>query len=94
MSDNESTPKAPDATTDTEPQPQLHFAAIRVDPLTNETIVSTEEDWNYGTAALVADTLGGEVYARAVGPWVRVVPADTNEEGEAGPETGEEAGRG
>ena len=38
-------------------------------------IVSTEEDWNYGTAVLVAETLGGEVYARAVGPWVRVSPA-------------------
>ncbi|PPG02782.1 hypothetical protein C5E06_10045 [Pseudoclavibacter sp. RFBI5] len=68
MNDNQSTPEAPDATTDTEPQPQLQFAAIRVDPLTNETIVSTEEDWNYGTTELVADTLGAEVDARAAPP--------------------------
>lgn len=57
------------------PQPQLQFAAVRLDPLTQKPIISTELDWNYGSAALVAGTLGGEVFARAVGPWVRVVPA-------------------
>lgn len=92
MSDNQTTPEAP--ATAAGPQPKLQFGAIRVDPLTNEPIVSTEEDWNYGTAALVADTLGGEVYARAVGPWVRVKPAETADEGEAAPEANEESGRG
>ena len=72
MSDNQSTPEAPDATTDTEAQPQLQFGAIRVDPLTNEPIVSTEEDWSCGSAMVVAETLGGELYARAVSPWVRI----------------------
>lgn len=57
------------------PQPHLQFAAVRLDPLTQKPIISTELDWNYGSAALVAGTLGGEVFARAVGPWVRVVPA-------------------
>lgn len=85
--------QTPDATTDTAseeaPQPRLQFGAIRVDPLTKEEIVSTEDDWNYGTAALVADTLGGEVYARAVSPWVRVVPADVAAEPPAPDESGD-----
>lgn len=67
---------APDTADQAAPaQPQLQFAAVRLDPLTQKPIISTELDWNYGSAALVAGTLGGEVFARAVGPWVRVVPA-------------------
>lgn len=77
-------------------QPVLQFAAVRLDPLTQKPIISTELDWNYGSAALVAGTLGGEVFARAVGPWVRVVPAveGATQEPAGGPVGDGEADRG
>ena len=51
------------------------FAVVTTDPLTGQPAeIQADIDWNLGTAAVIADSVGGYVVAAPRGPW-QVVPA-------------------
>lgn len=50
------------------------FAVVTNDPLTGQPAeIQADVDWNLGTAAVVAESVGGYVVAAPRGPW-QVVP--------------------
>lgn len=52
------------------------FGVVTLDPITGEpNSMQADIDWNFPTAAVVADALGGRVFAAERGPWKPVDPA-------------------
>lgn len=53
------------------------FAVVTNDPVTGKPAeIQADIDWNIGTAAVIADSVGGYVVAAKRGPW-QVVPPET-----------------
>jgi hypothetical protein len=52
------------------------FAVMTVDPVTGQPAsIQADLDWNIGTAAVVAESVGGTVVVAGRGPW-QLVPAE------------------
>lgn len=52
------------------------FGVVTLDPITGEpNSMQADIDWNFPTAAVVAEALGGQVFAAERGPWMPVDPA-------------------
>lgn len=50
------------------------FAVVTNDPVTGEPVeIQADIDWNLGTAAVIAHSVGGKVVAAPRGPW-QIVP--------------------
>lgn len=52
------------------------FGVMTLDPITGKPNgMQADIDWNFPTAAVVAEALGGQVFAAERGPWKPVDPA-------------------